>query len=85
VRPRELLVAVVRLYQRALSPLFGDTCRFHPSCSHYMIGTLKENGALVGLLDGTLRLLRCHPFHPGGLDEPRRIHIFPLRNPWKRG
>ncbi len=84
MRPRDLLVGLVRLYQRALSPRLGDHCRFHPSCSHYMIGTLEANGAFVGLIDGFCRILRCHPFHPGGVDEPRKIRIPPLRNLWKR-
>jgi putative membrane protein insertion efficiency factor len=63
-------------YQRIVSPLLGDVCRFHPSCSNYMIGTLRLNGVVLGTLDGLWRILRCHPFHPGGVDEPRPIHLF---------
>jgi putative component of membrane protein insertase Oxa1/YidC/SpoIIIJ protein YidD len=43
------------------------------------------NGILVGILAGLWRILRCHPFHPGGLDEPQRIQIFGTRYRWKKG
>lgn len=82
MQARDILIAAVRLYQRAVSPLLGDCCRFHPSCSEYMIGTLRLNGPIVGILDGIGRIFRCHPFHPGGVDEPRRIHLFASRRPW---
>ncbi len=68
-----------------VSPYLGDRCRFHPSCSEYMIGSILLNGGLWGILDGLWRILRCHPFHPGGLDEPRRIRIPGARYRWKNG
>lgn len=63
-----LLVALVRGYQLAISPLLPPACRFHPSCSHYAVEALREHGALWGTLLAAWRLLRCHPFHPGGYD-----------------
>ena len=68
--PASLLVAVVRVYQRTVSPLLGRTCRFYPSCSEYFIGSVRRHGALSGALRGIGRICRCHPFHPGGYDPP---------------
>ncbi|HWE36126.1 MAG TPA: membrane protein insertion efficiency factor YidD [Isosphaeraceae bacterium] len=65
-----LLVALIRVYQFTISPLLGPSCRFEPSCSRYMIGALRKYGLLRGLWRGTARLLRCHPWHPGGYDPP---------------
>ncbi len=62
------LIAVVRGYQVTLSPVFGDCCRFHPSCSEYMIEALRVHGPLKGLGLGMRRLLRCHPFGARGYD-----------------
>jgi putative membrane protein insertion efficiency factor len=69
-----VLVALVKLYQRALSPLIravmGNVCRFEPSCSRYAIACLEGHGALRGSLLSFARLCKCHPFHPGGYDPP---------------
>jgi putative membrane protein insertion efficiency factor len=65
---RRLLVLLVRLYQRAVSPLLPPACRFHPSCSSYAVGALERHGALKGSWLAARRLARCHPFHPGGID-----------------
>lgn len=84
-RPSDLVVHALKLYQRLISPWLGDCCRFAPSCSEYMIGSVRENGSVIGVLDGIWRILRCHPFHPGGFDPPRRIHLFGTRTQWKKG
>jgi putative membrane protein insertion efficiency factor len=65
---RALLVLLVRLYQRLVSPLLPPSCRFYPSCSAYAVAALERHGALRGSLLTVKRLCRCHPFHPGGLD-----------------
>ena len=65
-----MLISLVRLYQLTISPLLGATCRFHPSCSEYMIGAITKHGVIVGTCKGLRRILRCHPFHPGGYDPP---------------
>ena len=63
-----LCIALVRLYQLGISPGLPSSCRFAPSCSQYMLEALQRHHALKGLLLGTWRLMRCHPFHPGGVD-----------------
>jgi len=85
VQARDILIGLLRGYQRLVSPYLGNCCRFYPSCSEYIIGSLRLNGALLGILDGMRRIVRCHPFHPGGVEEPRRIHIFGTRDRWKKG
>lgn len=64
----KIFVVFVRAYQVVLSPLFGDCCRFTPSCSDYMIEALQVHGALKGTLLGCWRILRCHPFGAKGYD-----------------
>lgn len=64
------LIGLIRLYQWTLSPLLGPVCRFEPSCSRYMIEALRKYGFLKGVWKGTGRLLRCHPWDPGGYDPP---------------
>lgn len=61
--------ALIRGYQITLSPYFGQGCRFHPTCSHYAMQALEAHGPLAGLWLTVRRLLRCHPWHPGGIDE----------------
>jgi putative membrane protein insertion efficiency factor len=68
--PAAGLIGLVRLYQLLISPWFGRVCRFHPSCSNYMIGAVRKHGALKGAWRGILRIGRCHPLHPGGYDPP---------------
>jgi putative membrane protein insertion efficiency factor len=73
---RAAAVWPLRIYQRYLSPLKGaPSCRFHPTCSAYAIEAIETHGVLRGSLMGLLRVLRCHPFHPGGYDPvPPRGH-----------
>jgi len=65
-----LLIGLIRVYQAALSPLLGNVCRFEPSCSRYMVESLKKYGLVRGLARGLRRLSRCHPWNPGGYDPP---------------
>lgn len=65
-----LLISLVRFYQRAISPLLGANCRFMPTCSQYMIEAIQKYGVIRGVLKGTWRICRCHPFTPGGYDPP---------------
>ena len=64
-----LLVWLVRGYRRALSPWIPPRCRFYPSCSAYAEEALRRHGALRGSWLTVRRLARCHPFHPGGVDQ----------------
>ncbi|MBO2521176.1 MAG: membrane protein insertion efficiency factor YidD [Clostridia bacterium] len=69
--PRRLLAGAIRVYQKAISPLFPRRCRFYPSCSEYTRQALLRYGLLKGGYMGVRRLLRCHPWHPGGYDPVR--------------
>jgi uncharacterized protein len=64
------LIAVIRLYQVTVSPLLGPACRFEPSCSRYMVESIKRYGLVSGVNRGLRRFLRCHPWNPGGYDPP---------------
>jgi putative membrane protein insertion efficiency factor len=68
--PALAVIALVRSYQFAVSPLIGRRCRFEPTCSHYMIEAVRKYGCLVGTAKGVARICRCHPWHPGGYDPP---------------
>ena len=65
---RHLLVAAIRLYQLAISPLLPPACRFYPSCSQYALLAIRAHGPLTGIWLAFTRLARCHPWHPGGVD-----------------
>lgn len=65
-----LAAGVVIGYQRLISPLLPQACRFAPTCSEYARLALAEHGLMRGLALATWRLARCHPFHPGGWDPP---------------
>ncbi len=68
---KKTLILTVRFYQQVISPLNPPTCRFYPSCSSYCIEALQIHGAIKGLWLGFRRILRCHPWHPGGFDPVR--------------
>lgn len=63
-----LLTAPIRVYQLVVSPLLGPRCRFYPSCSSYAVTALRRHGPVRGTGLALWRLLRCHPWHPGGND-----------------
>ncbi len=63
-----LLIAPLRFYRYAISPMLGRNCRFYPTCSEYAIEAVERHGALRGGLLAAKRVGRCHPFNPGGYD-----------------
>ena len=65
----KVLIAPIRWYQRWISPAFAPTCRFYPSCSAYAVRALETHGPVIGLYLAIRRLLRCHPWTPGGIDQ----------------
>lgn len=65
---KKLMILLIRLYQVCLSPFLAPSCRFVPTCSSYAIEALRRYGALRGLWLAAVRLSKCHPFHPGGVD-----------------
>ncbi len=68
--PALTLIAMTRLYQMTLSHIIGRQCRFHPTCSEYLILAVKKYGAVRGTAKGLARICRCHPWNPGGVDWP---------------
>jgi putative membrane protein insertion efficiency factor len=65
---RKLFIFPIRVYQRVLSPLLPNRCRFYPTCSHYAVEAIEKHGVLRGLWLAIKRILKCHPLHPGGFD-----------------
>lgn len=66
---KTLLLIILRFYKRFISPMLGQNCRFSPTCSEYAIIAIDRYGALKGTGLALKRIGRCHPFHPGGIDE----------------
>lgn len=64
----KMLLGLISIYQRTISPILGPKCRFRPTCSEYMIQALQKYGFVKGTWLGLKRIARCHPFHPGGYD-----------------
>ncbi|PIQ85979.1 MAG: membrane protein insertion efficiency factor YidD [Candidatus Omnitrophica bacterium CG11_big_fil_rev_8_21_14_0_20_45_26] len=65
---KQILLISIKIYQKILSPFLGGRCRFYPTCSVYAAKALEEKGVRKGMGLIAKRLLRCHPFHPGGYD-----------------
>ncbi len=65
---RTLVIAVLKLYRLVVSPLYGNVCRYYPSCSAYALEAVQVHGAVKGGALGARRLSRCHPWNPGGYD-----------------
>jgi putative membrane protein insertion efficiency factor len=71
---RFLALALIKFYQYFISPLLGNRCRFYPSCSHYALEAITLHGTVKGFYLTLKRLLKCHPFHEGGLDPvPKKL------------
>jgi uncharacterized protein len=67
----QLALIILRTYKRWISPFLPSACRYHPTCSEYMIEAIEKFGLVRGVGKGLWRLLRCHPFHQGGVDPVR--------------
>jgi hypothetical protein len=75
---RWLIIQLIRGYGLLLSPWLGNHCRFYPTCSSYAMTAVERHGALRGSAMSVARLLRCHPWHPGGVDPvPEKECIHP--------
>ena len=68
--PRNVEIAVLRFYRAVISPLYGDVCRYHPSCSRYALEAVQQSGVVVGTALAAWRVLRCNPWSRGGVDDP---------------
>lgn len=65
---KRVLKMPIYVYRKVISPLKPPTCRFYPSCSEYALEALEQHGALKGSYLTVVRICKCHPFHPGGID-----------------
>lgn len=65
---KKIMMLLIKIYQRVISPLLPARCRFYPTCSVYFIQALEKYGFFKGTYLGTKRVLKCHPFNPGGYD-----------------
>ncbi|MBY6037558.1 membrane protein insertion efficiency factor YidD [Fictibacillus nanhaiensis] len=65
---RSFFIGIIRFYQRWISPLTPPSCRFYPTCSHYGVEAFSRFGVIKGTWLTLVRILKCHPFHPGGVD-----------------
>ncbi|MFD1739193.1 membrane protein insertion efficiency factor YidD [Bacillus salitolerans] len=65
---KKIFILIIRFYQKFISPLKPPSCRFYPTCSHYGIEAVSKHGALKGGYLTIVRIVKCHPFHPGGID-----------------
>jgi uncharacterized protein len=78
---RKVFLFPLRAYQRLLSPLLGNRCRYYPSCSEYAVQAIERYGILRGLVLAGWRLLRCNPFSHGGYDPVDDQRLFRPRAP----
>ncbi|MCI7145361.1 MAG: membrane protein insertion efficiency factor YidD [Clostridiales bacterium] len=65
---KQIMILIIRFYQKFISPLFPPRCRFYPTCSVYFLQALEKYGFFKGTYLGIRRILKCHPFHEGGYD-----------------
>ncbi len=65
---KKIVLFLLKFYKKFISPLFPPACRFYPTCSEYFYEAVEKKGVLKGSYMGVKRLLKCHPFHPGGYD-----------------
>ncbi|MGN6501719.1 MAG: membrane protein insertion efficiency factor YidD [Pseudolysinimonas sp.] len=76
--PRNVCVVILRAYRAVISPLYGDVCRYYPSCSAYALGAIQQHGVVKGIALGSWRIARCHPWAKGGVDDvPEHPHPHP--------
>ena len=66
---KNLLVLLIRIYQWTIAPFLGECCRFYPSCSVYAQEAIQKHGVFKGVGLAVKRIFKCHPWHPGGVDE----------------
>jgi uncharacterized protein len=65
---KKFFIVIIHFYQTVISPIKPPTCRFYPTCSHYGLEAVQRFGALKGGWLTLRRIVKCHPFHPGGID-----------------
>lgn len=84
--PRRVLIGIMHVYRFLISPLYGNVCRFYPSCSAYCVEALHKHGAIRGVFLTARRLLRCNPWNAGGYDPvPEHQHANTHRGAYQKG
>ena len=68
--PRNGAIVLLKLYRRFVSPLYGEVCRYHPSCSRYALEAVQQSGVVIGSALAVARIVRCNPWSRGGVDDP---------------
>lgn len=72
---KRIFISLIKFYQKVISPLKPPSCRFHPTCSQYSLESYQRFGVIKGTYLTIIRLSKCHPFHPGGVDlVPEKKH-----------
>jgi uncharacterized protein len=71
VTPRNAAIAALLGYRATISHVYGDVCKYYPSCSAYAVGAIQQHGVIVGSAMTAARIARCHPWAKGGIDEVR--------------
>jgi len=66
---KKILVFIIELYQKFISPFLPNSCRFYPTCSNYAKEAIIKYGSINGSIKALIRLSKCHPWHPGGIDK----------------
>jgi len=77
--PRNTAIAALVAYRTVISPLYGEVCKYYPSCSAYAVGAIQQHGAVGGSAMAVARIARCHPWAQGGIDD------VPLRDDFRHG
>jgi len=65
---KKVLIFIINIYRKFISPIKSGKCRYYPTCSEYAMQAIDKYGAIKGMFMAGKRILRCHPFHPGGYD-----------------
>jgi putative membrane protein insertion efficiency factor len=78
--PRNVCVIILSAYRSVISPLYGDVCRYYPSCSYFTLQAIQRYGVIRGSWMGIRRIARCHPWAEGGIDDvpARRVERYSL-------
>ncbi|MFP4369947.1 MAG: membrane protein insertion efficiency factor YidD [Bacteroidota bacterium] len=71
---KNLLILLLKAYKLIISPVLPSSCRFYPSCSAYAMEAVEKHGSIKGVCLAAKRIVKCHPFHPGGLDPVPEAH-----------
>ena len=82
---KKLLIGLINVYRKHISPLKRPCCKYYPTCSEYAVTAIERFGAIKGLVLSIWRILRCNPFSGGGIDYvPEKFYIYTLKSRRRR-